>query len=147
MPYVSDAQRRFMHAKHPQIAKRWDKHTPKEADLPEHVKKAAALGLLLGLVKAAAALPGVGERIGQVLRNIGGRTEVVARGLGKHVGMDPTQGLRAGSAEARRLKLQLLGGATAAGGAYGLHKLLSRDQPPPPPRPPFQLPMYPGRPY
>lgn len=25
MPYKSDKQRRFMHAKHPEIAKRWDK--------------------------------------------------------------------------------------------------------------------------
>jgi len=25
MPYVSEKQRRFMHAKHPKIAKRWDK--------------------------------------------------------------------------------------------------------------------------
>lgn len=24
MPYKSDKQRRFMHAKHPEIAKRWD---------------------------------------------------------------------------------------------------------------------------
>ncbi|HEY6021258.1 MAG TPA: hypothetical protein VIY48_15550 [Candidatus Paceibacterota bacterium] len=27
MPYKSDAQRKFMHAKHPDIAKRWDKET------------------------------------------------------------------------------------------------------------------------
>ena len=25
MPYKSDKQRKFMHAKHPEIAKRWDK--------------------------------------------------------------------------------------------------------------------------
>lgn len=40
MPFRSEAQRRFMYAKHPRIAKRWEKHTPKGADLPEHVKKA-----------------------------------------------------------------------------------------------------------
>lgn len=27
MPYVSDKQRKFMHAKHPTIAARWDKET------------------------------------------------------------------------------------------------------------------------
>ena len=27
MPYKSDKQRKFMHAKHPEIAKRWDKET------------------------------------------------------------------------------------------------------------------------
>jgi hypothetical protein len=42
MPFVSDAQRRFMYAKHPRIAKRWEAHTPKGKDLPERVKKALA---------------------------------------------------------------------------------------------------------
>lgn len=37
MPYASDAQRRFMHARHPEIAKRWDAHTPDMKSLPEHV--------------------------------------------------------------------------------------------------------------
>lgn len=40
MPYKSDAQRKFMHARHPQIAARWDKEHPKNARskrLPEHV--------------------------------------------------------------------------------------------------------------
>lgn len=27
MPYKSDKQRKYMHAKHPEIAKRWDKET------------------------------------------------------------------------------------------------------------------------
>jgi hypothetical protein len=27
MPYKSDKQRKFMHAKHPEIAARWDKET------------------------------------------------------------------------------------------------------------------------
>lgn len=40
MPYESDAQRKFMHAKHPEIAKRWDKHTSKGKKLPEHKKEA-----------------------------------------------------------------------------------------------------------
>lgn len=35
MPFVSESQRRFMHARHPEIAKRWEKHTPKGKDLPE----------------------------------------------------------------------------------------------------------------
>lgn len=49
MPYVSDAQRRFMHAKHPEIAKRWDKKYGKTGDLPEHVKNKRAVD---GLRKA-----------------------------------------------------------------------------------------------
>jgi hypothetical protein len=27
MPYASEKQRKFMHAKHPEIAKRWDKES------------------------------------------------------------------------------------------------------------------------
>lgn len=37
MPYKSDAQRKFMHAEHPEIAKRWDKEYPNQKNLPEHV--------------------------------------------------------------------------------------------------------------
>lgn len=47
MPFVSDAQRRFMYAKHPRIAARWSEHTPKGKDLPEHVKKAVEAATLL----------------------------------------------------------------------------------------------------
>ena len=38
MPYASKAQQGFMHAKHPKIAKRWDKETKQAGgfdDLPE----------------------------------------------------------------------------------------------------------------
>jgi len=38
MPYKSDAQRKFMHAAHPDIAKKWDKKYGPTGDLPEHVK-------------------------------------------------------------------------------------------------------------
>lgn len=39
MPFKSQAQRRFMYANYPKIAKRWSKHTSKNADLPEYVKE------------------------------------------------------------------------------------------------------------
>jgi hypothetical protein len=39
MPYKSEAQRRFLHMKHPNIAKRWDKKYGKPKKLPYHVKK------------------------------------------------------------------------------------------------------------
>lgn len=38
MPFKSQAQRRFMYAKHPKIAKRWSKEYPNQANLPEKVK-------------------------------------------------------------------------------------------------------------
>lgn len=37
MPYKSSAQRKFMHARHPDIAKRWDAEYPNQKGLPEHV--------------------------------------------------------------------------------------------------------------
>lgn len=39
MPFKSQAQRRYMYANYPKIAKRWSKHTPKNADLPEYVEE------------------------------------------------------------------------------------------------------------
>ena len=39
MPFKSKAQQRFMYAKHPQIAKRFQSETPKGAKLPAKAKK------------------------------------------------------------------------------------------------------------
>ena len=36
MPFKSEAQRRFLFANHPQIAKRWAAETPKNVTLPYH---------------------------------------------------------------------------------------------------------------
>lgn len=41
MPYQSSAQRAYLHIHHPEIAKRWDKETPKGAKLPIHVPDSA----------------------------------------------------------------------------------------------------------
>jgi len=41
MPFRSQAQRKWMHVHHPEMAKRWEKETPK-GKLPEHVKKSSA---------------------------------------------------------------------------------------------------------
>jgi len=38
MPFVSEKQRKFMHANHPDIAKRWEKETP-DKKLPKKKKK------------------------------------------------------------------------------------------------------------
>ena len=42
MPYKSQAQRKFMHAKEPGIASRWDKEYPNQKGLPKKAMKAAA---------------------------------------------------------------------------------------------------------
>jgi hypothetical protein len=35
MPFKSEAQRRFMHAYHPEMAKEWEAATPKKKKLPK----------------------------------------------------------------------------------------------------------------
>lgn len=37
MPMRSKAQRRFLHARHPDVADKFEKETPKGENLPEHV--------------------------------------------------------------------------------------------------------------
>lgn len=37
MPFKSQAQRAFMYANHPEIAKRWSAEYPNQGKLPEHV--------------------------------------------------------------------------------------------------------------
>jgi len=39
MPFKSKAQRKFMHAKHPEIAKRWEEKYPVKKKLPARKKK------------------------------------------------------------------------------------------------------------
>jgi hypothetical protein len=39
MPFKSEAQRRFLWAKHPKMAKRWAHEYPGQKNLPKHVKK------------------------------------------------------------------------------------------------------------
>ena len=38
MPWKSKAQAAYMHIHHPEIAKKWDEHTPAGTKFPEHVK-------------------------------------------------------------------------------------------------------------
>jgi len=39
MPFKSQAQRAFLYAKDPKLAKKFEKHTPKGKKLPKRVKK------------------------------------------------------------------------------------------------------------
>ncbi|HEV8420528.1 MAG TPA: hypothetical protein VGR13_04160 [Actinomycetota bacterium] len=39
MPFKSQAQRRYLYAKHPEVAKEFEAVTPKGKKLPQHVKK------------------------------------------------------------------------------------------------------------
>jgi hypothetical protein len=38
MPFVSKAQRKWMYANKPEMAKKWEKHTPKDKKLPKKQK-------------------------------------------------------------------------------------------------------------
>lgn len=39
MPFQSEAQRRFLWANHPEIAKRWSAEYPGQKNLPRHKRK------------------------------------------------------------------------------------------------------------
>ena len=39
MPFKSEAQRRFLWAKHPEIARRWAKEHPGQKHLPKHKRQ------------------------------------------------------------------------------------------------------------
>lgn len=116
MPYVSDAQRKFMHAKHPEIAKRWDKHTPKGKKLPEHVKK-SDFGRAAGQAIGAA-----GNAVGQGLEAAGGGVSALLRKLN----LDPGGALALGGMQPGTALKTLGAGAAGAGsiGAYGLYNML-----------------------
>lgn len=56
MPFKSQAQRKWMYANEPKMAKRWEEHTPKGKKLPEKVKESSfmiKLGALTGFTKVA----------------------------------------------------------------------------------------------
>ena len=42
MPFKSQAQKRFLYAKHPEIAKKWSNEFPGQTGLPEHATKKKA---------------------------------------------------------------------------------------------------------
>lgn len=50
MPFKSQAQRAWMHANHPEMAKRWETHTP-EGKLPARVKPKGADPTLVKALK------------------------------------------------------------------------------------------------
>lgn len=58
MPYASDKQRRFMHAKHPEIAKRWDAEESKKKKRPRSGSRTASAYIL--------ALKMAGKKVGKV---------------------------------------------------------------------------------
>jgi len=39
MPFKSQAQRRYLYAKHPSVAAEFERHTPKGKKLPKHTKR------------------------------------------------------------------------------------------------------------
>jgi len=59
MPFKSSAQRAWMYANHPEMAKRWEAETP-SGRLPEHVRHEKKARHRKGLLK-----PGRLERIGR----------------------------------------------------------------------------------
>lgn len=88
MPYVSDQQRKFMHARHPKIAKRWDKETPKGESLPKYSdSKEKSAAFLLG--KQAGMFDAIGSKV--VAPAMQGGAKLLSKGLGA-VGLHGAEG-------------------------------------------------------
>ena len=64
MPFVSNAQRRFMYAKHPELAKEFEAATPKGKKLPERKKTSALTDAYnAGIVAALTRFKFAGEEV------------------------------------------------------------------------------------
>lgn len=92
MPFKSNAQRKYLFAKEPAVAREFAAHTPKGKKLPEHVKKAAAvmnLKLTLSMLKAAGG-PGVLNQamqwVGRMASPVLKETIAPVRGLAGRIG-------------------------------------------------------------
>jgi hypothetical protein len=147
MPYLSDAQRKFMHAKHPKIAKEWDAHTPEGADLPEHVphnKKAFLEGFVekcldlnidpINLVKTARVSDEQALEAALLMGGLGAGLGGGFTALDKYMGPSPDQKFKIGK---RTIKIKgeeaptwgdvatnaLLSGGISGAGTYALNKL------------------------
>jgi hypothetical protein len=51
VPFRSEAQRRYLWANHPEVAREFADRTPKDARLPDHVKKAALSGAVAAMAR------------------------------------------------------------------------------------------------
>ena len=47
MPFVSEAQRRYLWMAHPEIARKWAAEFPGQHDLPEHVGKKKVIDAMM----------------------------------------------------------------------------------------------------
>lgn len=51
MPFKSKAQKKYLYKNHPDVAKKFESHTPKGAQLPEKVLKTQKVGSVKGVKK------------------------------------------------------------------------------------------------
>ena len=58
MPFRSEAQRRYLWANHPEVAREFAEHTPKGKKLPDHIKKAALSGTTAAMTRFGLKLAG-----------------------------------------------------------------------------------------
>ena len=77
MPFKSKAQRGYMFANMPEMAKRWAHHTPKGKKLPEHVHHKKG-GLLSSFTKDA----GLGDKLQGLAANVGRMTSQMSKKVG-----------------------------------------------------------------
>jgi hypothetical protein len=121
MPFQSEAQRRFMYAKHPGIAKRWQEHTPKGKQLPE--KKAAMCKLAFNLGYRLAAKKAEAEKQAAafgLLKSLRGLLGMTGKGVASAAGkINPALGrtLNAPVGQAVEQATGAVGNAASSGAA------------------------------
>ena len=64
MPFKSLAQKRYMYAKHPELAKEYEAETPKDSMLPEKVKRKAKAGMRVGPKGSKGKFRGLAKALG-----------------------------------------------------------------------------------
>ena len=136
MPFKSEAQRKWMYANKPEMAARWQKHTPKGKKLPKRVKKAmlgplANIGAGAGKLFEMMSLPSWGKKMVELRHRATAGDEQAERllsmlgvasvSLGSALGM--------GASKLFGEKRMMLG--PALGGLMGAAPgLLTEDEPP-----------------
>jgi len=68
MPFESEAQRRWMYANKPEMAKKWEEHTPEGKDLPERSKTSAFWDML---IKLGAVDPTIKSHVARIAQRLG----------------------------------------------------------------------------
>lgn len=91
MPFKSKAQKRWMYANHPKMARKWQKHTRKGTNLPEKVSNAGDQGI--STIDHSTINHNFGGNLSIIVGNVVKRRspKVAPRSIGSPLKLDPTR--------------------------------------------------------